>query len=209
MKSKWTILLLGALIVVLFPMLCWALDYFGRIENNRLVLKLETEDESAMPGPNMMESLYYIILHEGRPILSQEPEIEEGAKPAEGSVGTLDIVQLVEMPRSQGEMPAESEEDLQKRFRLVKNRTEYLHFKFTQSGWDADKYVTHIKIPYSLDVDDDKEMLKIAEKGTVETQWRDPISKGVTVVSYWQEMSPPAPVKVTVVESTLGFMNKL
>ena len=84
----------------------------------------------------------------------------------------------------------------------------YLHFEFTKGGWNKDKYVTHIKIPYSVDPEDEKQMLKIAQQGTVEIRWRDPKNKAVTVVSYWSGMAPPFPVKVIVVESTLGFGNK-
>jgi hypothetical protein len=192
-------------LAVLLPSVAMALDYFGTIEKNRLILKLEAaaEEKSAVPSG---EFPCYLVLTNGYPVLSKEASVEAGNK---ARVGKLDIVHLVELPDKKDRKPDETAQAFLERVKSKVKHTEYLLFEFSQGGWSADKYVTLIRIPYSVDEKDEKQMLKIAGEGTMEVQWRDPKSKAVTVVSYWSGMSPPFPIKVTVVESTLGFQNKL
>ncbi len=195
-------------LLVMLAAICKGLDYFGDIEKNRLVLKLENPSEDKDIIPNGIKFPCYLVLCDGCPVISKDANVTE--KEGKGKAGKLDIINLIELPdKKDAQKPdATPGASLEQKKSKVK-RTQYLLFEFSKGGWNADKYVTLIKIPFSVDENDKKQMLAIAPEGTIEVQWRDPMNEAVTVVSYWSGMSPPSPVKVTVLESTLGFQNKL
>jgi hypothetical protein len=215
MRSRLVALVIGPVTLASVAIQCPALDYFGKIEENKLVLKLEPKVRTPFTDTLHIQFPCYIVLHKGYPILSQEAKVEEkkidgqDTEKLMGNVGKLDIVQLIELPPMQDRLPDEEIEDFIKRMGPKVKRTQYLQFEFVNGGWNKDQYVEYIKIPYSIDPEDEKGMLKIEKEGIAEMRWRDPKSKAVTVVSYWSGMTPPFAVKVTVMESTLGFGNKI
>ncbi len=194
-KERRYIAMMRIRIVILGFLGFWAngfcLSYFGDIDANRLVIKLKAIDslEASRLGCDLPT---FVVLHNGQPVLSKD------ASPTEKSIvsrGKLDILNLVEynpdtMKPKQGG-----------------NR--YLLFTFPTSGWNEDQYETVIRIPYTVDQDDNKQMLRISSKAIAETRWRDPKNKHVTVVSYWSNLGVPCELKVTVLENTLGFANTL
>ncbi|MHC4207117.1 MAG: hypothetical protein ACYSTT_20885 [Planctomycetota bacterium] len=131
------------------------------------------------------------FLHRGYPILTKEPKIEvENIRDIDGTIGKLDIVHLVELPPIKDRKSDETAQDFLKRMQHKMKRTEYLYFEFAKGGWNKDQYVSHIKIPYSVDAEDEKQMLKIAGEGTAETRWRDPNGTTFPCKSYGSGKHP-------------------
>lgn len=187
-----------AIIIGLGGRVAFALDYFGDIDANNLVLKIESS-QSGQPPSMLLEFPFYLVLQKGVPRFSQEPDVSDRSEE-----GRLDIVNLVNVPR-EDPMPGEATEAFRERMRTKATHTQHLLFEFSSSGWARDSYVVRIAIPYTTLREDELQMLQLASEGTVETRWRDPKNGAVTVVSGGRQ----EPIRVTVIESTLGFGNKL
>ncbi len=186
-----------AVIIGLGGRVSFALDYFGDIDANKMVLKIESS-QTRQPPSMLLEFPFYLVLQNGTPRLSQQPEVTDRAKK-----GRLDIVNMFNVP-FEDPLPGETTEAFRERMRTKATHTQHLLFEFSSSGWPRDSYVVRIVIPYTISREDELQMLQLASEGTVETRWRDPKNGAVTVVSGGRQ----GPIRVTVLESTLGFGNK-
>lgn len=193
MKRITSILLL--LTVLAFPSKkVPALDYFGDISANRLVIRLlpvnAIEAQSlSIRFPAKIE------LKKGIPFLFES--INTGNKDDQeiSTRGKLEIRSLLEY-------------NLQTKQPQPGGKQELL-FTFIKKGWHKDTYELKLKIPYTVDAADPKRMLQISPAATAETRWRDPKNRFVDVISYWSGTGIPTRLKCEVIESTLGFMNKI
>lgn len=168
---------------------CFALDYFGDIEDNRLIIKLEVLDVNRQDVVQK-DFPQYLVLDKGKVFLTKDFQWLEGDESGI-QIGKLNIVGLA--------TPHQSTEFGEGR---------YLEFIFPKGGWSSDHYEQVIRIPYTINNDDDKGMLQILDKATMEIRWHDPKNESVTVISYWAGTGMPVELKCTVMQNTLGFMNK-
>ena len=181
------------------------LDYFGDIEANRLLLMVESAGHplSELSGQRFP---FFLALHEGVPILCDSNEFTDPDASIER--GHLEIMDLVEMPPSRRES-GETKQEFWERIKDDVKKTQQLIFEFERSGWSSDSYVVRIEVPYSLEPGDKLRMLRFSQEASLQTLWHDPKNDAIDVVSYWPGVGARIPVKVTVLESTLGFGNKL
>ncbi len=159
-----------------------ALDYFGDIAANELVLDIGQVVYSPETRPKA-EFGYRIELVNGTPVLSR-------TSPATGTPtpGTMEIMRLATVDGKS----------------VVTGEKAELVFTFTTGGWNEDKGKTIFRIPYTVLNDDPKGMLNIGTTGTMENQFWDPKNKNVAVTT-----GQCFPVACKTVKSTLGFGNKV
>jgi len=190
---------LALAVAVVIPVSVMALDYFGDIASNRLVVRLSSSDGRHLPLVGI-ELPLYLILDEGVPVMSATLALPEGSSSLRS--GKLDIVALSTIEpgvRSPGDAYETG---------LEKSKELHLEFRSLMGGWSDDTYELTIRIPFTVDRGDSKLMLKLATQATIETRWRDPRSPSVSLVTYWSGLGGPVQVDCKVIESTLGFKSK-
>jgi hypothetical protein len=177
----------------------YALDYFGDIDKNSLVLKLTLKEGTDMRRAAVYASMFefpiYLILENGVPVVSQSETIsEQQLKSVRRMQPVLNIVNLTEFDS--------------KTNRPIPGGQQYVEFVFSKSGWSSDQYVHTYQIPFLIS-DGEKQMLEFSSVGSARVTWNDPLNKSVNVRSYWSGMNSEVEFKVEVIESTLGFNNKI
>lgn len=63
-------------------------------------------------------------------------------------------------------------------------------------------------MPYDLENNKGKQMIKPRTTAAIEMLWLDPMNKSMNVISYWVGLGP-GKIRCKVINNTLGFGNKI